>query len=351
MTRAIPPRKALAGMTPEFGLREPRKKYLRLDYNENTVGCSPASLAALRRMTRQQVSMYPESGRARQRLARYFGVAADELTFTNGVDDALHLIVSAFVERGERVLMVDPTFDMYAFWTRLAGGRMMRLRHDAQMRFPLADVLRALRKRPRVFFLANPNNPTGTLVPPRDIAKILHAARHTLVVVDEAYAEFSGVTVLPWIRRYHNLVVARTFSKGSGLAGLRFGCLLARRDLIRELRKAQPPFPVNGAALAAAEAAVRDPRALRAYVREILRARRELENTLNVLGVRYFPSAGSFLLADFGARAPHLLRQLERRGILLRDRSRDFGRPGRVRITIGTRAQMARLARELESLL
>ncbi|HWQ02838.1 MAG TPA: aminotransferase class I/II-fold pyridoxal phosphate-dependent enzyme, partial [Candidatus Nitrosotenuis sp.] len=139
--------------------------------------------------------------------------------------------------------------------------------------------------------------------------------------------------------------------KVAGLAGLRMGCLLAHREITQEFRKAQPPFPVNAVALAAAEAAVRDRKFLRTHVREVLRARRDLENAFNRLGVRSFPSAGNFLLADFGAEAPRLLRRLRQRKILLRDRTRDFGRPGFVRITIGTRAQMGRLIRELEALL
>jgi histidinol-phosphate aminotransferase len=344
-------RDVIARMKPERGLREGRARFLRLDYNENTVGCSSAALAAVRRFTREQVAMYPEYERARRRLARHFRVAPEELALTNGVDDALRLVVDTFLEPGARVLVVEPTFPMFQFWTALAGGRLVPLRCDAALRFPLDDVLRALRPRPRVFFLANPNNPTGTLVPKEDIARMLDAATHTLVVVDEAYVEFSGVTVLPWIRSRRNLVVTRTFSKVAGLAGLRMGCLLAHRELIAECRKAQPPFPVNAVALAAAEAAVRDRKFLRAHVREVLRARRELENALNRLGVRCHPSAASFLLADFGSDAPRLLRRLRARGILLRDRSHDFGRPGCVRITIGTRAQMARLIRALEDLL
>jgi histidinol-phosphate aminotransferase len=351
MSSQIRPRPAIARIGPERGLREGRARFLRLDYNENTVGCTPAALAAVRRFTRAQVAMYPEYERTRRRLARHFRVAPEELALTNGVDDALRLVVDTFVEAGARVLVVDPTFPMYHFWTALAGGRLVRLRYNAAMRFPLEAVLRELRRHPRVFFLANPNNPTGTLLSADDIRTVLDAATHTLVVVDEAYVEFSGVTVLPWIRQYENLVVTRTFSKVAGLAGLRMGCLLARRDLIREFRKAQPPFPVNSVALAAAEAAIRDRKCLRAHVREILRARRELENALNRLGVRYVPSAGSFVLANFGPDAPRLLRRLRRLGILLRDRSAEFGRVGFVRITVGTRAQMSRLIRELKDLI
>jgi histidinol-phosphate aminotransferase len=143
----------------------------------------------------------------------------------------------------------------------------------------------------------------------------------------------------------------RTFSKAHGLAGLRLGCLMACSETTRAFRKAQPPFGVNTAALVAARAAARDRRFVKKHVREVLRSRRELENDLNRLGIRAFPSGGNFLLVDFGPRAPRILKSLARARILLRDRAPDFGRPGHVRVTIGTRPQMARLVRALERIL
>jgi histidinol-phosphate aminotransferase len=324
---------------------------LRLDYNENTVGCSPAVRRAVARMTRAQLATYPECAAARAKLAPHFRVRPEEMALTNGADEALRLVFDAYAERGDRILLVEPTFPMYRIYARLFGARMEVLRYDGEMRFPLAEVLAALRRRPRIFFLANPNNPTGTLIPREALARILPAARHTLVVVDEAYFEFSSVTVLPWIRRFSNLVVVRTFSKAAGLAGLRLGVLLGQRETASALRKSQPPFPVNVVALAAAQAAIRDRGFVRRFVAEVAAARREFCASLTRLGVRHWPSPANFVLADFGARAPRLLRAFARQGILLRDRRPDFQRPGYVRITIGTRAQMRRVARLLSNML
>ncbi|HEV8384445.1 MAG TPA: histidinol-phosphate transaminase [Candidatus Acidoferrales bacterium] len=322
---------------------------LRLDFNENTAGCSPTVRAALRALSREQIGMYPEYEATRAHMAKYFRVAPEETILNNGVDDGLKLVFDCFVEPGTSVFLVEPTFDMYRFYSALHGARVISERLDAELRVPMENVQRALRRhKPRVFLLANPNNPTGTLLSRNELKRILDAAPRTLVVVDEAYAEFSGVTVLPWIRRYANLVVTRTFSKVMGLAGLRFGCLFANRALAAEMRKGQSPFPVNTAALVAAEAALRDAAHMRRTVAEVLRGRRLLENALRRLGARVYPSGGNFLLADFGNRAPRLVRALERQGILLRDRRRDFDRPGFIRITAGTRAQMRRLIRALE---
>jgi histidinol-phosphate aminotransferase len=160
--------------------------------------------------------------------------------------------------------------------------------------------------------------------------------------MDEAYAEFSGATVVPWVRKFPQLFVARTFSKVAGLAALRLGAVIAREDSLSLVRRAMPPFPVNLAALVAADAAVRDRAAMQTYVKNVKHLRASLAMELNGLGVKTYPSAGNFLLANFGSPGPALFRKLETQGILLRDRSKDIG-PGFVRITIGTRPEMRRL--------
>src|SRR5215469_14046429 len=134
------------------------------------------------------------------------------------------------------------------------------------MEIQLTRELHALKKKPGVFFLANPNNPTGTLVDKSAIQKILRAATHTVVVLDEAYADFSGVTVVPWIPRFPNLFIAKTFSKAAGLAGLRLGAVIAQAASLSVVRRAMPPFPVNTAVLAASVAAVRERHAIRGYI-------------------------------------------------------------------------------------
>jgi histidinol-phosphate aminotransferase len=204
---------------------------------------------------------------------------------------------------------------------------------------------------PRVFFLPNPNSPIGSLLSLAEIRRLLTAAKQTMVVIDEAYFEFSGVTVIPWIRRHANLIVTRTFSKTAGLAGLRLGCIFVNRELAASMRKSQSPYPVNAAALVAAQAAMRDRAFLARTVREVKAGRQLLQQGLQRLGIRSFPSAGNFLLAHFGDRAQKVVAALDCKGILLRDRSSDFSGEGYVRITAGTPAQTRRLLRGLEAIL
>lgn len=329
---------------------EGRAGKLRLDFNENTVGCSPAVLRAVRNLTAEQLAMYSEYQAPSLRLARWFGVRTTEFMLTNGADGGLQQIVSTFVDGRSTVLLAEPTFVMYRFYIEMTGARIRSVRYDRDMNFPISGIMNELRKSPRVFFLANPNNPTGTLVDPDSIHRMLHVAPRTLFVVDEAYFEFCGVTVLPWIRKYSNLIVARTFSKAAGLAGLRLGCLFACPEVMDLLARTREPFPVNAAALVAAEATMRNYKDVEAYATEVLRSREMLTSALGALDIRVFPSAANFLLADLGPRATRVLKELNRRGILLRDRTSDFGRPGYVRITAGTRPQMRRLIRALKQI-
>ena len=254
----LPVRKAILRRKTYEAPAEGRLNKLRLDFNENTSGCGPAVLRALRKLTPKQLAMYPEYAESTRRIASYFGVAAEELLLTNGGDDALRVFFDAFVEPASHILICEPTFPMYRYYAEIAGARVETLRYGADMEFPLDEFLSALRKKPSVLFIANPNNPTGTLLQPDAIKKILRAAPTTVVVIDEAYAEFSGVTMLPWIRKYPQLFVARTFSKAAGLAALRLGAVMACRDSLSILRRAMPPFPVNVAALVAAEAALQE---------------------------------------------------------------------------------------------
>jgi histidinol-phosphate aminotransferase len=321
---------------------EGRSGKIRLDFNENTAGCSPAVRHALANLTTKQIAMYPEYQAPTKRLARHFRVRPQELLLTNGGDDALRVFFDTFVEPATSILICEPTFPMYRYYAEIAGAKITALHYGKEMEFPLEEVLAGLHRKPRVLFIANPNNPTGTLLREKELRRILQAATHTVVVMDEAYAEFSDFTAVPWIRRYPQLFVARTFSKVTGLAALRLGAVIATEKSLALVRRAIPPYPVNLAALVAAEASAGDRSAMRTYVNEVKRLRVWLAAELHKLNVKTFPSAGNFLLANFGPQGPALFRKLEKQGILLRDRSKDMGE-GFVRITVGMSSEMRQL--------
>ena len=336
----------MAPYTPPTGSRAEK---LRLDFNENTVGCSPRVLEALAScITATSVSMYPEYAAAMQDLAAFFELSPEEFTMTNGTDEAIQLFVNTFVDPGSDVLVLKPSYPLYRFYLQIADAAIREVDYRVNSEFPVDELIAAVRPETRAIFISNPNNPTGGGVTLEPLKRIIESAPHVAILVDEAYFEFCGVTTLPWIRRYPNLFVSRTFSKVYGMAGMRCGCLFSAADNVRWLRKAQSPFSVNVLALIAARAAVTDREFVANYVAEILAAREMVCDGLRRLGIRYFPSQSNFVLFDAGDRAIPIRDALRERGVLVRDRSYEI--PGCVRVTIGTRVQVARFLEELEKL-
>src|SRR5215471_4656227 len=316
----IRPRKVVESLPMYRPPLEGRAGKLRLDFNENTIGCAPQVLRTLRRaLNADWLTRYPEYEESRLALAKYFGVSADEILFSNGVDDAIKLICDTFVDPGDVLLVPAPTFSMYGFFQSVAGGKTAFIRYNQDLRLPVEKIQAALSKRVRWVALANPNNPTGTLISKDDLKTILRAAPSTLVLVDEAYFDFSGETVLPWINKFPNLVVTRTFSKAFGLAALRLGFVFANSKLLAMMRRAHGAFPVNSLALACALEAGKEEDYVRRYAQMVRASRAELCRALDDLGVPYAPSAANFVLSRFGEKAPEIARRLREKGILVRD--------------------------------
>jgi histidinol-phosphate aminotransferase len=344
----VRPRKAVERLKKYRPPLEGRGGKLRLDFNENTVGCAPEVVRALRRaLTAETLTRYPEYATGRETLANYFDVAKHEILLTNGTDDAIKLICDAFADPGDVLLIPTPTFPVYQFFHQVSGGRVVGVPCDETFALPLPGLLKALKKRVRWMALANPNNPTGTAISKKDLATLLRAAPNTLVLVDEAYFDFSGESVLGWIRKHQNLVVTRTFSKAFGLAALRMGCMFANAGLVENLHRAQNPFAVNSLAIACACEAIRHEGYVRRYAEEVRANRAEFCRLLDALGVPYVPSAANFVLTRVGERASEVAARLRAEGILVRDWSYDPHLKGYVRFTIGSAAQTRRLIQAL----
>jgi len=317
-------------MAPYKPPAEGREGKLRLDFNENTVGASPRVVEAIARaLTAESLTLYPEYSTARPKLARYFGVDESEMVLTNGTDEAIQLFVNTFVEAGQAVYVPEPSYAMYRFYSEVMGARVTpELTHET-----------------RAAAIANPNNPTGGWMETADVLALLERFPDTLFLIDEAYFEFSGLTVLDRIRDYPNLFVSRTFSKVHGMAALRVGCLFSNRENVAWMRKAQSPYSVNALAVVAAGAAVNDADYARRFAAEAIEARGAIERGLAELGIRTWPSRANFVLFDAGARAIEIRDKLRDAGVLVRDRSYEI--PGGVRVTAGTLAQAERFLEEL----
>jgi len=344
------PRRAVLEMAPYLPPTAGRAGMLRLDFNENTVGCSPRVIEYLKqRLSASDLAVYPEYLDARRELAAFFGAGEDELLLTNGTDEAIQVLVNTYVDSGDEVLLLRPSYAMYRFYAELAGASVRDVPYRAaDLSFPLEELLEALRPSTRAVILANPNNPTGSGVPLDGIERVLDSAPQAAVLLDEAYFEFCGVTALGLLRTRPNLFVSRTFSKVYGMAAMRCGCLFSQAANVQILRKAQSPYSVNALAALAARAAVQDQDYVAQYVKEVLAARELAYEGLRKLGIRSYPSQANFILFEAGDRALPLRDALRARGILVRDRSYEL--PGAVRVTVGTRAQTRRFLEELKNL-
>ncbi|HXR98344.1 MAG TPA: histidinol-phosphate transaminase [Terriglobales bacterium] len=312
---------------------------LRLDFNENTSGCSPSVLRALAGMDGETLARYPDVAAAEAAIAAAYGHTSASALLTNGVDDALLLLALTVLEAGTEAIVSEPCFAMYRFYAAQLGARTVAVpfrRSPRQFVTDCAALDRAVTPRTRVIFLASPNNPTGHLTPAADLLALAQRWPDILICVDEAYAEFvadDATGMLPYVLRQPNLVVTRTFSKAYGLAGARLGCLFAHPELLPVLRKAHSPYNVSTLAAACGAAAVADSAWVRAYRREVIASRGLVESALDELAIPYWRSAANFVLCDAGTRALELTSGLRARGVLVRDRGGDIR--GAVRITCG----------------
>jgi len=313
---------------------------LRLDFNENTLACSPRVRDALGRISAGALTRYPEREPVETIVAGYLGLAAPQVALTNGVDEAIHVLFETFLEAGDELLLPVPTYAMYEIYASATDARIVPVLAADDLKFPFERLLAAITPRTKIIAVANPNSPSGSVATRAQLVEIATRAPHALVLVDEAYFHFHGETLMDLISTLPNLVVARTFSKAYGLAGLRLGLLAGPVETMRWVRRVLSPYSVNALALACLPPALEDTAYLDWYVSEVLAARAEFEIVLDSVGLRRWPSRANFILVEIGAQHAEFVRLMSARGVLVRDRSSDPGCDGRVRITIGTRDQM-----------
>ena len=309
---------------------------LRLDFNESTRGCSPRVLAQLRSLDAETLARYPEREPLESEVGDFLGLDAAQVLLTNGVDEAIHLLCSTYLEPGNEAIIVVPTFAMYAIFAQAEGARLVQVLSGENFAFPLEEVLSRISERTRLIAVANPNNPTGVAVACDVLLQVARAAPQAAVLVDEAYFEFHGETIVNHIARPSNLFVARTFSKAYGLAGLRLGILAGDSGQVAMVRRSASPYHVNAVALDVLPEALRDQEYVKNYVEGVQHGRGLLERELRTLGLQYWSSRANFVLVRVGPAHMEFIQALRTRGILVRDRNSDPGCEGCVRLTVGS---------------
>jgi histidinol-phosphate aminotransferase len=312
---------------------------LRCDFNENTVGCSPRVLRKLKSLTPDDLARYPEREPVESLVASHFNLRCEEVLLTNGVDEAIHLLCETFLEPGDEVLIPVPTFAMYEVFAAATGASIKKIQAASGFQFPMQNLLQQISLRTKLIAIANPNNPTGAIVSPEAVLTLAEAAPQAAFLVDEAYYEFHGSTLLGSWRDQPNLFVARTFSKAYGLAGLRAGILAAAPETLAAVRRVASPYSVNNVALACLPEALADTQFVESYANEVCAQRDRLQMQLATWGIRFWPSHANFVLFEVGKEHARFVEAMRARGVLVRDRSRDPGCDGCVRATLGSQLQ------------
>ncbi len=347
----IKPRKTLEAMKEYDPPLEKRKGKLRLDFNENTLGCSPKVIKALREINSEEISAYPEYGKFIKNLTSYLNLSEREILLTNGADEAIQVVMSTYLDKGEEVIIPAPTFAMFQVYASLSGAKITSVLYNGDLSFPTKEVLKRITTNTRIILLANPNNPTGTVIREEDLIKILEKAQNSLVLIDEAYWQYYGKSAKELISKYDNLVIIQTFSKAFGLAGLRLGYVISNEAVIKNLKKAISPYSVNSLAIIAGSAALEDLNFVDNCVKEVKERKIILIRELKKLGIKTYPSKANFLLANFGKQYKKVYEELKARGILVRDRSSYPLLKNCLRITLGTKEQTKKVVTAIKDIL
>jgi histidinol-phosphate aminotransferase len=296
----------------------PVEMVIKLDGNENPYGCSPRVGRALAGYPFYHIYPDPEQHELRKAVAAYVGVDAAHIVVGAGSDELIDLILRLFIEPGDRVINCVPTFGMYPFCTEVCGGKVIDVPRDKSYALDIAGIKKVIDEKTKVIFIASPNNPTGNITAQRDILELVELGK--VVVIDEAYYEFSGVTVAPLVPQYENLIVLRSFSKWAGLAGLRIGYGVFPTLIAEQLLKIKQPYNINLAAHVALQESLADIEYLHDTVKKIISERERLFTRIGEIAfLKPLASHSNFILCNVtkgDARVIH--ERLYKKGIFLR---------------------------------
>ncbi len=341
---------AMSAYKPPLDGRNPHA-HLLLDFNERTLPIAEVVQEALIAYIRSgRLQMYPAYSDTVELIADYSKVKAEQVMITNGSDQGIDLIIRAACREGDEAIIPGPGFPIYSHCAKVENLRILEPQYTRERGFPTDEVIAGITHKTRLICFGNPNNPSGTVVPRPDIVRILEAAPHAAVLVDECYYEYLGESVADLVDQYPNLLVTRTFSKTWGMPSLRLGYIIAREDNIRALLNVRGPYDINQMAIIAIRAALAHPEYTREYIAEVMQqAKPLLEKFLSERGVDYWPSGANYVWA-FPENPNAVNTALLKHNILVRPKNDQTGRMG-LRITLGTLEQTRQLIEVLQTAL
>jgi histidinol-phosphate aminotransferase len=344
------PGRPVAEVARELGL--PDRRIIKLASNENPLGPSPAALAAMKRAARQAY-LYPDGNAfyLKQKLAASLQVEPANLILGNGSNDIIEFLGHALMGPGDEVIVSEFCFAIYPIVARLFGANVITVPaknhgHD------LPAMGNAITARTKVLFVANPNNPTGTLAPPEEVRGLIQRTpAHVVLVMDEAYIEFleEPLNLVPLVCSTPNLVLMRTFSKIHGLAGLRLGYGIGHPEFIAALEKIRQPFNINSLAQAAGLAALDDLEHVRKTRENNFQGRKFMQDAFAQMGLPFVPSFANFVLVQVG-QGQLVFEEMQKQGVITRPMG-GYQLPEWIRISIGTPRENHRAVKTLKRVL
>lgn len=330
------------------------KNYLLLDFNERTIPPGKKVTDALKKFIGSgRMQVYPEYGVLENKIADYAKVKNGQAMITNGGDQGIDIVLRAFVDPGDKVIIPYPEFPMHYQSVGIQGAEILEPKYKEDGKLPLDEILDLMEdKAVRLVVFSNPNNPLGTLTNISDVEKILKKAKEKNIAVlhDEAYYEFSKTTAKDLIEKYDNLYIIRTFAKAFGLVAARAGYVLSQEENIQELLKIRGPYDVNMFAKIAVLAALQDQKYAKEYIKEVMEVSKpKLENFLKKKNIFFYQSKSNYLFLKINS-PQEMIEKLKNKNILVRPKSRPDGKPG-IRVSIGKLKDTNQLIKALNDIL
>jgi histidinol-phosphate aminotransferase len=319
------------------------EEIVKMDFNENFAMSSDLIEKLLFEVCRTvDVRAYPppRGCMAVKAISNFLGFNESEISVANGADEIMDLLMKVFIRRGSKVMVVEPTFPMYTFFTQLYGGKKVTVMLGSNFELDVDAILKKADKETSLLFVCSPNNPTGNQFREADIKRLLQEF-NGVVVVDEAYADFARYSVINWVRDYENLAVLRSFSKAFGLAGLRLGYLVSNSTLVKYVQRVMDPFNVNVITQQLITSALQNWNYFEERINFVINEREWLMNNLTkVDGVTPYPSDANFILFKItksNLTSAIVKERLENRNVLVKDRGHLPLLENCIRVTVGTR--------------
>jgi len=349
--RPYVPGKPIEEVERELGITD----IIKMASNENALGPSPLAVKAMKEAV-EDVGLYPDGNCFRLKLAvaKHCGVEPENLIFGNGSDDVIHMIGLTFLQPGDECIQSDVTFSQYE-GVAVLNDSVYHLTPVKDFRYDVDAMSERINKNTKLIFIANPNNPTGTMVTHTEVERLMsRMTERSILVLDEAYYEYVESPEYPrsigWVKEGRNIIVLRTFSKVYGLAGLRVGYGVAKPDLVKYLERVREPFNVNSVAMAGAIASLQDPDQVARSTALNSSGKKYLYAEFERMGLKYSPSEANFIWVDVKKDSVQVFKELLKKGVIIRTGD-IFGAPTHIRVTIGTEEQNVRFVKALSEVL